>query len=410
MIINYISQPPPSSILIVDDNAQNLQVVGKLLLDNNYNVEFAISGEATLEWLKNKNFDLILLDINMPVMSGFEVCEIIRSDKLLNEMPIIFLSSNTDREIILKGFEYGAQDYLTKPFDSRELLARVKTHITLKESREELKKLNIALEEKVKERTFELSETLIKLEAANAMLKDLDKAKADFLKMISHQIRTPLNGIVGPIQMLKENKESQIVKMVEIIDLSVKRLEKFSLNALLITQIKTEGEHIPKGNINLLELINKCLENKALSDQILYKNIHTEISLIPPDLKIYGNLKLLQTAINNVLDNAVQFSKELGTVYINNIISDDSVTIEIIDGGQGFPENMLTSINEQLSSTDLPINPNLGLGMNLVKLIMDFHNAKVEVMNNKENGSCVWLIMQIVKINQVKVQEIEVGC
>jgi len=410
MIINYISQPPPSSILIVDDNAQNLQVVGKLLLDNNYNVEFAISGEATLEWLKNKNFDLILLDINMPVMSGFEVCEIIRSDKLLNEMPIIFLSSNTDREIILKGFEYGAQDYLTKPFDSRELLARVKTHITLKESREELKKLNIALEEKVKERTFELSETLIKLEAANAMLKDLDKAKADFLKMISHQIRTPLNGIVGPIQMLKENKESQIVKMVEIIDLSVKRLEKFSLNALLITQIKTEGEHIPKGNINLLELINKCLENKALSDQILYKNIHTEISLIPPDLKIYGNLKLLQTAINNVLDNAVQFSKELGTVYINNIISDDSVTIEIIDGGQGFPENMLTSINEQLSSTDLPINPNLGLGMNLVKLIMDFHNAKVEVMNNKENGSCVRLIMQIVKINQVKVQEIEVGC
>ena len=393
MVINYISQPSVAKILIVDDNPQNLQVLGRLLQESSYEVEFAISGEATLEWLKNKKFDMILLDINMPGMNGFEVCKVIRNDKDYNQMPIIFLSANTDRETILKGFEYGAQDYVTKPFDNRELMARVKTHLALKESREQLKKLNLLLEEKVNERTIQLSEALGKLEFANISLKVLDKAKTDFLKMISHQIRTPLNGLLGPIQLLRENKESRIVKMVEIMDISVKRLEKFSINALLITEIKTEGENIPKGSLILSELINKCMADETIAENLLNKNIKIALTPFNKDVSLVTNPRLLQIAMTNVLENAIQFSNPSGEIKIEIIDYEKSVVVEISDQGMGFNEKSLETVNKQLLLNDLPINPNLGLGLNLVKLIMDFHKGKVEIFNNQPHGACVRLTL-----------------
>ena len=138
-----------NEILIVDDNPKNLQVLGKLLQENQYKTEFAIDGETALRWMNKKIFDLILLDINMPGLSGFEVCSRIRENDKLKKVPVIFLSAETERESILKGFELGAQDYITKPFDSRELLVRVKTHLSLKDSLEELEYLNNTLEEKV---------------------------------------------------------------------------------------------------------------------------------------------------------------------------------------------------------------------------------------------------------------------
>jgi two-component system, sensor histidine kinase and response regulator len=136
-------------ILLVDDNLRNLQVLGKLLQEEKYEIEFAINGEATLEWLRNKHFDLILLDLNMPGLNGFEVCKRIRSNNAMDDLPIIFLSAESERESILKGFEVGAQDYVTKPFDSRELLARVKTQLDLKSKTEKLEKVNEWLGKKI---------------------------------------------------------------------------------------------------------------------------------------------------------------------------------------------------------------------------------------------------------------------
>jgi two-component system sensor histidine kinase/response regulator len=141
--------PHDPVILLVDDNPKNLQVLGKLLLKEKYEIEFAVNGEATLEWLKIKKFDLILLDLNMPGMNGFEVCKIIRTDNEMCDIPVIFLSAESERESILKGFEVGAQDYVTKPFDSRELLARVKTQLDLKSKTERLEKINEWLGKKI---------------------------------------------------------------------------------------------------------------------------------------------------------------------------------------------------------------------------------------------------------------------
>src|SRR4030042_502164 len=126
------------SVLIVDDNAKNLQILGGFLQNEGLSVEFALDGMSALSWLEKKKFDLILLDIMMPGMDGFEVCSQIKKNPVFSEIPIIFITANKDSESIVKGFDSGAVDYITKPFIKSELLIRVKTQIEIKRSRDEI--------------------------------------------------------------------------------------------------------------------------------------------------------------------------------------------------------------------------------------------------------------------------------
>jgi formate hydrogenlyase transcriptional activator len=145
------------TILIIDDNNSNIQVLANLLSDNHYNVDYALSGLDALDLLSTGKFDLILLDIMMPDMDGFEVCKRINEVEAYNEIPIIFLTARTDVESIKRAFKFGGLDYISKPYNSEELLTRVNTHLELKIIKEELRAVNKGLEVKVLERTAELS-------------------------------------------------------------------------------------------------------------------------------------------------------------------------------------------------------------------------------------------------------------
>jgi len=127
-------------ILIVDDNPKNLQVLGNYLQLEGYLVEFAMNGESALDWIRRKEFDLILLDIMMPGMDGFEVCRIIKSGQVNQKTPVIFLTAKIDTESIVNAFDLGAVDYVIKPFNQKELIARVKTQIEIKRGRDEIAK------------------------------------------------------------------------------------------------------------------------------------------------------------------------------------------------------------------------------------------------------------------------------
>jgi len=144
------------SVLIVDDNPKNLQVAGSFLHEEGYNVEFAMNGITALEWIDQRNFDLILLDIMMPEMDGFEVCKHIKSDPGKRHIPIIFLTAKTETKSIVKGFEMGAVDYVSKPFNKNELLARISTQLTIKKTREESDHYLKELEQKNKLITFSI--------------------------------------------------------------------------------------------------------------------------------------------------------------------------------------------------------------------------------------------------------------
>lgn len=129
------------SILIVEDNPQNIQILGSILKKENYDVSISMNGLEALEYLVTERPDLILLDIMMPQMNGYEVCKILKKDEALKKIPVIFITAKTDTESIVEGFKVGAVDYVTKPFNGDELLARVKTHIELYKSRVQIKML-----------------------------------------------------------------------------------------------------------------------------------------------------------------------------------------------------------------------------------------------------------------------------
>jgi PleD family two-component response regulator len=136
------------NILIVDDVAKNIQVLGNILRQEGYSISFATSGKQALRMVAADSFDLILLDVMMPEMDGLEVCKGLKEDPESRHIPVIFLTAKTEREDIVKGFQVGALDYVTKPFNSAELLARVRTHLELKKARDRIARTLAELAEK----------------------------------------------------------------------------------------------------------------------------------------------------------------------------------------------------------------------------------------------------------------------
>ena len=148
-------------ILIVDDVVENIQVAMNILREDSYDFSFAQSGKEALELLKKDSFDLVLLDIMMPGIDGYEVCAQMKKDPLLCEIPVVFLTAKTDIDSVTKAFKVGGVDYLTKPFHAEELLARVKTHIELHSAKQILKKNNLSLQTKM---NMEMARILTELE------------------------------------------------------------------------------------------------------------------------------------------------------------------------------------------------------------------------------------------------------
>jgi DNA-binding response OmpR family regulator len=155
------------NILIVDDIAKNIQVLGSILAKEGYAISFATGGKQALEMVETENYDLILLDIMMPEMDGFEVCRRIKQMSAKKNIPVIYLTARTQKQDVVEGLSSGAVDYITKPFNSAELKARVKTHLQLKEARD-----------RIEEQNLELKEQTDHLEKLNRELKDaLEKIK-----------------------------------------------------------------------------------------------------------------------------------------------------------------------------------------------------------------------------------------
>lgn len=377
-------------ILIVDDNPQNLQVLGKLLLNENYKLEFAVDGETALSWVECQEFDLILLDIMMPGMSGIEVCKKLQESEKHRDIPVIFLSADTDKETILSGFDTGGRDYVTKPFDARELMARVKTHLELKRSKEQLKKINIWLEDKVNERTEQLKNANEKLAKANAELLALDQLKDDFLNLISHEIRTPLNGIMGSVELLKHKSlETGMDKYIQMLDISVSRLEKFSLNALTITELQAGKRKIFKKEINLKEVIQNAIEEIKIPGDL--KKIKFQIQIPSSGLFVHADEDLIEKSVVSILKNAVHYSPEKGTIKIQASQNSNNVYCEFLDEGPGFSQLALDNLFKLFVPGEPHIDKNVGMELNLTKLIMEAHKGTIQVKNLQNQGAMVKL-------------------
>ncbi|MBT3749149.1 MAG: hybrid sensor histidine kinase/response regulator [Bacteroidetes bacterium] len=374
-------------ILVVDDNTNNIEFLANLLSENGYDVDFSLNGSDALKLVEFEDFDLILLDIMMPEMDGFEVCQRIKDDPDKNEIPIIFLTAKTDIESIEKAFDLGGLDYVSKPFSTNELLARVKTHVELKEGKDKLKQVNNWLEEKVDERTAELN-------IANKKLLQLDSAKAQFLQIISHEIRTPLNAIIGMATLITDTgltEESETY--IELLNKSTTRLEEFSIKALDISQLNTYDKELIKPTkvsvkqiiLNAIADIDAFIESKKVK---ILQTIDTDNEIINVDKNYFHK------CIVSILHNAIKYSPNNGLVSVIVSNQDKDLIIEIRDAGVGFSNEFIINEIGPFESED-HMDKNPGLDLFLSNLIVKAHGGSIENGNNKDKGAFVRIIMPI---------------
>jgi two-component system, sensor histidine kinase and response regulator len=377
-------------ILIVDDNMKNIQVLGSTLKEAHYIVGFATDGVQALNLLaKTHDYDLVLLDINMPVMNGIDTCKAMRQNENLKEIPVIFLTAHREMETIVTGLEAGAQDYVTKPFNFKELLARVDTQLQLKYKTDQIKNMNQKLEQIVAERTAKLVE-------ANKKLETLDKTKSDLLTLISHELKTPLSGIIGFAQLLSDTVQEPEQKLfVEKLSNSAMRLIDFSETAVLITSLKLQSYQFEFKTHSLEKLIENKTE--AFEEILEQKKLKIKINITENDIAIFADLDLISKAVHNIMNNAIRFSPVNGVIELTQETKDDYVIISVKDDGPGFSEEAMGQLFELFTATDIMHHyDGYGLGLAAVKLIMDIHNGKAEV-KNEESGARVSIFIPLFK-------------
>lgn len=372
-------------ILVVDDVSQNIQVIGNILYENNYQVSFALSGPEALSLLNHEYYDLILLDILMPGMDGYEVCKIVKANEKISHIPIIFLTAKSDTDSILKGFELGAVDYLSKPFNTKELLARVKTQIELKKQKEQLENINELLEEKVKIRTTELQK-------ANEQLQILEQAKGKFLNLISHELRTPLNVINGFIEILYPSlKNTEHEQTIETLMSVTDKLISLSETALLITELQLGEYLIEFTDVDISEVSLKVATTYVAA--MKEKDIQLIANFDENARLIHGDDELIRNSVNKILQNAIKFTPKYGLIQIQSTKNDLFVELIVTNSGDGFSAETLEKLFEIFAIDKMTnFSDGFGLGLASVKLAMEVQSGRIEVKNHSEGGASVTLM------------------
>lgn len=383
-------------ILIVDDIADNIKVLQSILSDDSYEISSALNGQDAIKLCVVKSFDLILLDIMMPEMDGYEVCTYFKSKEKMKDIPVIFLTAKVDEEAIIKGFEVGAQDYVTKPFNPQELVARVNTHLDLQSKNQELKMMNLELEERVAARTLELEESNQKLEHANHQLSTLEDAKNDFLSLMSTELREPLNGIVGFAEMLEFSiKNKTNLKYVRYIIQACEKLTGVSDMALLLSALRFDRYEMKILGISVFDLVKGSMEK--LKPLISERKVKLKID-IPKNYIIQGDERLLEISMEKVIENAVTNAPVRSEVLIGASIEDQSVRVFVQDSGVQFAPSEVDytfhffEMNKEDRRNDFK---RFTAGLVVVKLVMDLHKADVEVQNLNEGGVRVSFLLPV---------------
>jgi two-component system sensor histidine kinase/response regulator len=367
------------TILIVDDTPENLDILNGLLSD--FKRKVAINGNKALKIANSDNPpDLILLDVMMPGIDGYEVCKRLRSNEKTKDIPVIFLTAKVQKQDIIKGFEVGGQDYVTKPFDHIELLHRVKTQLELKSQRETLEKMNEILDKKVKERTLELEITNAKLEETLAKLQGLNKAKTNFLRLVSHELRTPLNGIMGSAYFLKEIvKEPSMIEFIDMLKISAERLEHLSNIALEITDMQTVGRVELYETINAKDLINRLVEEFNKSHTISNEIDTSEVK--PVELK--GDRERVTKAFTEVLTNAYKYSLNDDIIKISSGLNDNNTKWICIENSSNFiSDEQLVEMRTPFGLANEHMDGNTGLGLAFVNTVMAYHGGELDITYN----------------------------
>lgn len=357
----------PSSILIVDDNSKNLQILAEILRNEGYRVAMAKNGVSALNFAHKKEPDLILLDIMMPEMNGFQVCRRLKDDSGTKEIPVIFISALAETEDKLKGFDAGGVDYIAKPFQKEEILARVDAHLRLRNAREELKK-------------------------ANERLKTATETKDRLFSIIAHDLRGSMSLLSTELEMMSENpnmfaNEDEKRECMEELSMTAKGTSELLENLLSWARCQRGDINCQPRNVDLAWIVEANTDN--LSGIAKGKSIwlHSDVRA---DTIVYADADMIMTVVRNLISNALKFTEELGEVRITASVFDEVVEVSVTDNGVGFDQvqlKALFSLDERHTAYGTRNEKGSGLGLMICKDFVERNGGKIWAENRKEKGS-----------------------
>jgi len=382
------SAPPesaiPAKVLVVDDEPRNLEVVSHFLEMEGLRVATAGDGEAALAAVAAEAPDVILLDVMMPGLEGFEVCRRLKADPATVFIPVVILTALKGTQERIKGAAVGADDFLSKPFDHVELITRVKSLVRVKRLHDQIQAYNRELEARVAQRTAELKH-------AYDELKELDQLKSEFIANVSHELRTPLLHVKGTLGLLADGAMGGVTPE-QAQGLSVAQGAAEQLGRI-IEDIVDFGQMYEEQRLMFepVPVAEVCQSAARAIARIANRHAITVNVVAPADLPpVRADLAALMRVLWHLLDNAVKFSPSGSTVEIAAEQRRAGVRIAVQDHGAGIPLDQLDRIFQvfyQVDGSSTRKAGGLGLGLALVKRLVEAHGSRVEVDSEVGQGS-----------------------
>lgn len=372
-------------ILLVDDRPENLITLEGILESPELDLHTANSGNEALGLLLEHDFALVLMDVQMPGMDGFETAEIMRSNERTKQIPIIFVTAiSKQRKHIFKGYQAGAVDYLYKPLDLEILKSKIKAFIEFFKHRTALERM-----------TVELKSTVEKLEQSKNLAENATNTKSMFLATMSHEIRTPLNGIIGMADLgLMDSKLTELQKeRLEDIKKSGETLLEIINDILDISKVEADAFELEEVEFSLRVMVEKMFNTisiKAIEGQ---NELICDIDKDIPDIIIGDPLRLRQILIN-LLNNAVKFTErgkiKLCIKLIDNIEEQLRIEFKIIDTGIGMSEEVIAKLFNSFTQADASTtrkHGGTGLGLSISQKLVKLMGGTITTKSETDVGS-----------------------
>lgn len=361
-------------ILIIDDSQSNLDLLETLLSDRGYTIRTADGGQPGLDLARTISPDLILLDIMMPMMNGYEVCLRLKEDPQLRDIPVIFISALDDIMEKVTGFKVGGVDYIAKPFQLEEIIARVETHLELRWKRWEVEHLR---------------------EWERNYYQKLMELKDELMSTASHNIKNPVSNILGGIHLLRKSEKlsPKGEKYVEMIERGAERISSLITDMLDVAWVEAGLKDVPE-TLHVKAFLQPIVEHFTYGAQ--KKNLTLQFTPPSVDFSIRVVPSRMSQAVENLLSNAVKYTPSGGRIEVTADLQDENVLIRVTDTGLGIPVEDLPHIFDKfyrVQRREHLDQPGSGLGMTIVQTIVTQHNGRVEVESKEGQGSTFTIVL-----------------
>ncbi len=373
------------NILIVDDTPNNLRLLSSMLTKQGYEVRSAISGSVALMAIRTVPLDLILLDINMPKMNGYEVCQQLKADEQTRDIPVIFLSALGEPLDKVQAFQVGGVDYITKPFQVEEVLARVENHLMLRRMQIELQQAK--------------ADALKALEQE----QELNRLKSEFVSMISHDFRSPLTSIQGFTELLRYGGEALTSEMrdryFDKVNSAVDHVLYLLDEVLLIGSLEAGKTSCQPTITELERFCRDICETLQLSDNNQHLIAFSHAGCCH---NVSVDQVLLRRILTNLLSNAIKYSPSHTKIDFHLSCNERFVTFQIKDEGIGIPADGQRNLFKTFyRCSNVGQIQGTGLGLAVVKRCIDTHQGQIYFESQEGKGTTVTVSLPLQMEQQI---------